>query len=309
MDQQQIIDWYVKDGFSINYIAKNLLHCRASTISKILKENNIVIKKGATKKVNINQEKEIIELYTKEHYTQKELAEKFHRSTDTIHKILIKNSVAIISQPKINKNQIDTYFDIIDTEEKAYWLGFIFADGNIFNNQLTIEIHERDRELLERFKIALNLNGKISHRVRKNTSVCSVRVVSKHLCETLSKYGIVPNKTYVTKHLPQVPETMLPHFLRGLIDGDGWISTDKSGHYHIGFVSHFPSVCEDFKRYCNILTDGKCRAAITRKDKNYSGYCFQIQSKEATKLIATILYKDNTICLSRKYRRVEPLLD
>ena len=307
--KNQIVDWYIKDGFSISYIAKKLLKCRSNSVSNILKEKNIKIRNNSAGRViNINDEKDIIYLYTVKRYTQKQIAEKFNCSTFVVHGVLIRNGIEIINQPRININQDETYFDIIDTEHKAYWLGFIFADGNIYKNQLSIEINEKDILLLEQFKKDLKLNSKISIRHRKNTDMCCVRMVSAHLCESLSKYGIVENKTERTKHLPKIEEKLLPHFLRGLIDGDGWITKDKKGNYHIGFVTNHFSVCEDFKTYCNVILNGQATAKITYKDKDKHP-CFQIQSQKNVKQLATALYKDNTICLSRKYRLVEPLFD
>lgn len=305
---KQIISWYVNDGFTINYIAKQKLHCRESSISQILKENNVAVRKqNSGRVINVVLEKEITRLYTIERYTQKQLAEKYNCSTFVIHNILTRNNTTIVAQPKINKEQNDSYFDIIDNEHKAYWLGFIFADGNVFRNQLSLEIQEKDKGLLEQFKRDLNLSGKISIRHRDNTDVCCIRLASSHLCEVLEKYGIVPNKTKNTKRLPNIEQKWLPHFLRGLIDGDGWITQDKQGHFHIGFVSNYETVCEDFKRYCNIITGNLCNAKITYKNKKTP--CFQVQSKEAVKRLAIALYKDNTICLSRKYQKAALIFD
>ena len=306
-EKNKIIDWYQNDGYTINYIAKQLLKCRESSISKILKDNNITIRRQNSGRVlNINQEKEVIDLYVNKKYSQSQIAEKFNCSTFVIHNILIRNNIPIVIQPRINKRQDECYFDKIDSENKAYWLGFIFSDGYIYDDQLSIEIHEKDIELLKRFKEELGLDSKISIRHRQNTDVCCIRLCSKHLCNSLAKYNIIPNKTQIIKHLPDIEVKWLPHFLRGLIDGDGWITIDKNGYYHIGFVSNYQSTCEDFKKYCNIVTNGLCKANIVKKGNNY---CYQIQSKKATKQLANVLYKDSTIYLSRKYRLVEPLFD
>lgn len=306
-DKKKIIKWYCEDEYTAHYIATNLLKCRESTVSKILKENNIILKKHTAGRVlNTKQEAEIIDLYLKNNYTQQQIAEKFNCSSFIIHNILKRNNIKTIIKPRLNTNQNDNYFDTIDTEHKAYWLGFIFADGCVNRNQLSIEIHEKDKELLEQFKKDLNINSKISIRHRKNTTVCCIRVNSKHLCETLAEYGIVPNKTKITKHLPKVDNQLLPHFLRGLIDGDGWISIDRSGRYHIGFVSNYSSTCEDFLRYCNSVLNTELSIKVTNKNP---APCIQIQSQPVVKQLATALYKDNNICLSRKYRLVEPLFD
>lgn len=307
---EQIIKWYTEDKYSISYISSKLLKCRPSAISKILKENDITIDNHKGGRIlNKEEEQIVIDLYTNQRYSQQEIANKFSCSTYVISNILKRNNITITTQPRKNKKQDDNYFDVIDTEHKAYWLGFIFADGNVYGNQLSIEIHEKDKYLLEIFKEDLKLNNKISFRQRNNTTTCCIRMTSSHLIETLSKYGIVADKTHKINHLPEVPEKLLPHFLRGLLDGDGWITIDKNGYYHIGFVSNYTSICEDFKKYCNIVTNGLCQANITNKDGKNKTPCFQIQSKEATKRLATALYKDNTVCLSRKYRLVEPLFD
>lgn len=306
----KIIKLYTEDFCTIGYIAKQIFHCRDSSISKILKDNNIQIRNNKNGRIfNLYQEKEIIDLYLNKKLSQKEIANKYSCCTETIHKILIRNNIEIKTQPRKNKEQINNFFEKIDTEEKAYFLGFLFADGCVYKNQISLEIHNRDRYLLEKFKEILQLNSKISYRKRDNTEVCCIRISSEKMCKDLNQYGIVQNKTYITKHLPHISIEFLPHFLRGLIDGDGWISIDKNKNYHIGFVSYSQSICEDFQKYCNLLIKNKNKSKITLKDKNGHSYCCQIQGKESTKQLATVLYKDNNICLSRKYRLVEPLFD
>jgi len=311
-DIKNIIKLYTEDEFSISYIATQILHCRANSISKILKDNNIEIRsKKSPRILNKKDEEEIIKLYTTTDLFQNEIARKYNCCTETIHKVLVKNNIKIINKPKLNKEQNDEFFDNIDTEEKAYFLGFVFADGNVYNHQLTIEIQAKDRELLERFKKELNLNSKISYRNRGNTEVCSIRMISEHLCNSLAKYGIVPDKTHKTKHLPELSLAVRPHFIRGLIDGDGWISIDKNNYYHIGFVSNYQSTCEDFKTFCNsfLPIEASFTNKINVKDKKNNGYVCQTTKQKTAKCLANILYKDCKICLSRKYRLVEPLFD
>lgn len=309
-DITNILKFYIEDNLSINYIAKNIYHCRCEYIRNILIENNIKIRgKSCGRILNSKQEQQIIDLYLNDKLSQKEIANKFNCCSETIHKILIRNNIETKIQPRKNKHTNENYFEKIDTEQKAYFLGFLFADGNVHKNQLSLEIHVKDRELLEIFKQELNLDSKISYRKRTNTEVCRICITSKKICNDLEQYGIIPNKTYLTKHLPIVPKQFLPHFLRGLLDGDGWITIDNYGYYHIGFVSYSPNICEEFQQYCNSLITKKSKSKITLKDKNGHSYCCQFQGLEIAKQLATALYKDNKICLSRKYRLVEPLLD
>lgn len=303
---------YENENRSIADIAKNIVHKRTSYVNQIIKENGfqrrtkpIFIPGGLT----LEQEKEVCQLYSTQQYTQKFLSEKFNCSSYIIHKILEKNNINIYTHPKHKKDceLKENYFEVIDTPNKAYILGFIFADGNVYKNQLSIEIHVRDIELLYFIKRELNTINKISYRKRENTELVCLRVVSEKICSDLGKYGVVPNKTYLTKHLPNIEEELLPHFLRGLVDGDGWISKTPQGYYKIGFVTHFESVAQDFKSYCETLINKTSQSKITKKNK--SGNCFvcQFQDKDTTKRLATALYKDAACCLTRKYLLAEQI--
>lgn len=198
------------------------------------------------------------------------------------------------------------YFHIIDTPEKAYFLGFLFADGNIFDNSLSLEIHHRDIEILEKFKKELNTSNKISHRVRENTDMNCLRVCSRMITKDLEKYNIVPNKTKEICHLPNnIPQKFLRDYLRGLLDGDGWLTVDNNGRLHVGYVTNYESTALDFQRYCLSLIKCKNAPKITIKDKKNSGYVSQFFSQEQVKQLVTALYKDSTIYLSRKYEKAK----
>ena len=87
------------------------------------------------------------------------------------------------------------YFDNIDCQEKAYWLGFFAADGYNHRSRGCIEfrLHRQDREILEKFKSYLNANNPIG--LYKKT-YCNLSLYSRHLCEKLAEYGLGQAKTY-----------------------------------------------------------------------------------------------------------------
>jgi len=290
-----------KEGKTIKYIAKEIFHCREATISNIIKENNFSKSQTATRMFDLDEEKQICELYTTKKYTQKFIAERYGVCPEVIRKILRAHNIEIIKNiRKTDLNLDENYFHNIDSSKKAYLLGFLFADGNVYNNQLTLEIHYKDIEIIHLLQKELHSTNKISYRKRTNTEMCCCRICSKQIVEDLAQYGIVPNKTYVTKHLPQIPENYKRDFLRGLLDGDGWITKDKLGYYHIGFVNNYQTICQDFQNMCNSLIKHKTQAKITNKGNN-SGFVAQFQSKESVKQLAIALYKDSTCYLTRKY--------
>lgn len=132
----------------------------------------------------------------------------------------------------INEN----YFEKIDSEEKAYWLGFLYADGNVYikdcQYRITLGLSSSDEEHVLKFRNALGSNAPIIKQIKKfhgnySTSTVSVFCVSnKKLSLDLSRLGCVPNKTFKTTFptVDQLPVELQKHFIRGVFDGDGCIS-------------------------------------------------------------------------------------
>ena len=126
----------------------------------------------------------------------------------------------------------NSFFDIIDTEKKAYLLGFYFADGGILGNRLTVCVSKEDGEIVRLFRDTLSPNSKIHEgpsRVNKKTGYVSkeclrVSISSKHICEQLSKIGMGERKTYEANPIFSIiPDSMMSHFIRGYFDGDGCV--------------------------------------------------------------------------------------
>lgn len=298
-DKEKIIDLY-QSGYSIQQIAKNVFHCRTTFISEILQKNNISKRKNTGSRILSPEEgREICKLYKTGKYTQKLLAEKYHCSTFVIHNVLTANNIEIKQHFNLkNLDLKEDFFETIDSEEKAYFLGFLFADGYVEKNEICCEINIKDIDLLLTFKQLINSQRKISYRKRTNTEMVSIKINSFKMVQDLSKYGIIPNKTKNTKHLPQIPEPFQKDFLRGLIDGDGWITKDKLGYYHLGFVSFYKTICEDFQKMCQKVANITNTAKITVKNNNFVS---QFQSQKLVKQLVTALYKDSNYYLTRKY--------
>ena len=147
------------------------------------------------------------------------------------------------------------YFDVIDTERKAYILGFILADGCIsiepkkkngqiyaYSKRLSFCNSIDDLDVLKVIveEISPNTKLKMLHnqkgaKVRKPQVY--IRISSNPICNKLIEtFGIKPRKTYDTEFkfpIETIPQHLVRHFIRGMFDGDGWIA--KGGN--VGFVS------------------------------------------------------------------------
>jgi len=105
----------------------------------------------------------------------------------------------------------------------AYILGFTCADGNIYNKTLSWDLSNKDisnLKLLKSFNMALNSNYPIINRPFSYR----LKISNPIILRDIKKLGIVPNKTKILL-FPHVPEKYLNHFIRGFLDGDGWIIT------------------------------------------------------------------------------------
>ena len=119
------------------------------------------------------------------------------------------------------------YFDVIDTEDKAYWLGFILADGCVVNNRLQVTLQYADAGHLDKLRIALGASNTIIRRLSRNAfgthMMASLYVFGRSLVAGLAQWGITPRKS-LTATAPALSEPLQRHFWRGVMDGDGFVS-------------------------------------------------------------------------------------
>lgn len=115
-------------------------------------------------------------------------------------------------------------FQVIDSPEKAYWLGFMAADGWIVTcngevNAVALAVHERDHALLKQFAEFIGFRSE-PRLTRPGSKLFQVKVSSRAMAEDLISHGVVPRKSRILE-LPLLPQSLYPHYCRGLFDGDG----------------------------------------------------------------------------------------
>lgn len=120
-----------------------------------------------------------------------------------------------------NRDYNKDFFKNIDSANKAYWLGFIYADGNISDNSLNIEIDYADRDLLQRFVDDIDSQIEVTQRERDttfngytyHTHTSLARLYCKDIANQLINLGVVPTKTY-RKEYPKCDEFFWHFFKR-----------------------------------------------------------------------------------------------
>ena len=172
-----------------------------------------------------------------------------------------------ITQEGRSKYTVDYhFFDVIDTEEKAYWLGFLYADGYVGKDGIELGLCKQDEFHLEKFKTSLKSNTPIKYRNVKGFPQTRIFISSRYLVEKLHNLGCVQNKSLILKFpsIDIVPTYLVRHFIRGYFDGDGSISINKEKRcYTAGFVgtqSFLSSILEILNKEigCNVKCMQPC---------------------------------------------------
>ena len=210
------------------------------------------------------------------------------------------------------------YFKVIDTEDKAYWLGFLYADGCVLENHrssnnklknmvLELSLCYEDKKHLEKFIHCIDGNIPIKERTvkydGKEYKSVRVNVCCTELCRDLCNLGCTPRKTLNLK-LPDydiVPMELYRHFLRGLFDGDGCISISNQGQIIVS-LSGVEETIYDFTD--KLISCGVLRTFPTiRQDSRSHAVQVFIHGKDQIKDVLDYFYSGCTIYLDRKYNK------
>lgn len=240
--------------------------------------------------------------------TQNELAEKLGRTHTAVQ--IKSKKLGLTRRQKFDKR----YFQKIDTEHKAYWLGFIAADGYITHScsyTIGIELRKSDADHLRKFNKDLDGNIPIEYHNKEHLldgrKICAdiaiIRLYSKEMQNDLVAHNVTPRKTHTLEFPLCVPDDYFFTQLRGYFDGNGSISlknvknkvyvraTISSGSHK--FVSRLREVLyAKYNLTSYITADG-------------NAYKLEIGGGENTKNFLNLIYKNSTIHLTRKYKRQE----
>lgn len=209
----------------------------------------------------------------------------------------------------------DNIFNIVNTEEKAYWLGFIVADGGITYttsyykennkpNRLYINLSEKDKIVLEQFQKFIGSSKEIKTYIPKGTyssnPMCRLIINSTKLCKDLVSNGIIPAKTGKEVFPKNLNKNLIRHFIRGYFDGDGTVYINKARNSLRIAFSGSKSFLIELKQ---ILIKKKILSSDTKicKQGDKECYLFYINKKEDIEKFFDYLYKDSTVYLKRKY--------
>ena len=210
----------------------------------------------------------------------------------------------------------ETFFDHIDSEAKAYWLGFIYADGYVkatanLSDIFGLTLARIDRGHIEKLLVELEFTGPIhdyaqSSGFSNQTEYSRILIRSNHLCDSLRRSGVVNNKTLILQFPSDdiVPKELLQHFIRGYFDGDGCLTysiSKKDGLRKYAFKA-----CGTKE----VLLGIENAFDLKRKHKLYqrhvtekNTYCLDIGGNDQVDTILQYMFENASVYLERKYQK------
>lgn len=217
----------------------------------------------------------------------------------------------------------ENYFESIDAEAKAYWLGFIWCDGYVAKQKcrFSISLKKSDEDHIKKFLNAICCDKEYKTYNYSNTAYKSnepyvqLNLYNKEFCTILrEKYGIIPYRSDCSLIIKNIPDKFSKDFIRGILDADG--SFSKYSVIQNGYICNKYAIrfgCnEDILRYIeqNLIAQ-KCINNVQRKlykrhkEDNRDGEYRNLDVTGRPQVVTTLsyLYNDANCYLQRKYEK------
>ena len=259
------------------------------------------------RKIEFSQEQieDILNKY-QNNWSQQKIADFYKVSRTVIKRVLEIQCEGLIIRNRTSKYKYQQdIFEIIDTAEKAYWLGFLAADGCNYqrehNASIILNIHEKDIEHLEKFKQFCHTDAEIKSYIgyegfSNQTPMCKITLNSKKISNDLIDKGILPNKSLILQP-PHILKEFYKPFILGYFDGDGSIS--KTSQYNNYSIS-IQGTKEILTWICEVL-DWDAKLEKRNINSNNNSYYIRCGGTNKPYQILNQLYNSCEIHLDRKY--------
>lgn len=192
----------------------------------------------------------------------------------------------VLNRRKVNHNP----FEDLNNSNVQYWLGFLAADGAIFEGRVTLGLQEKDEKHIDKFITFISDNLTKRKVIKDNKYILyTTSFRSRSVVEFLYDLGITSNKskTLNYKHFTN-------DFLRGVIDGDGYI---RKNHREVSIITASEVFAKQIQ--CFIIENYKINSTIyTKRDKYFT---VGVYGRRQVEMFLNELYNNADTYLERKY--------
>jgi intein-encoded DNA endonuclease-like protein len=260
-------------------------------------------------KISDEIKKQVVEDY-KDGLSGYKIAKKYNIHHSSVYNILKKEKIKTRNNSINSRKYIhnENYFETIDTEHKAYWLGFMYADGYITNtNSFGMSLSVKDKNHIEKFKTDIEATNPIkTYETTVGYTIGNqyVRLLmkSEKTVQDLINHGCVKHKTNILTAPKNVPKHLVHHFIRGYFDGDGCLAyTATTDTYHVKILG-----TDELLDYIKSYIESNNIAIVNhyyKRKPNQIVSSLEVGGNLQALDFMNHLYKDATICLDRKYER------
>ena len=217
------------------------------------------------------------------------------------------NRTNLFYRHKLRTYEIDdTIFEKIDTQEKAYILGFLYADGCVNSkiSQVRLKLQERDKQVLDDICKYLNYKKPLCYYSDGKFSNLSIIICNRIIYENLIGHGLTPKKSFTCVY-PNLDINLDRHFIRGYFDGDGSIYV--SDRYAEVKILGSTAFCESMK---SILELSNIKSYMDH-DKRVKEGVDNLRIRDIKSIINFYyyMYSNSNIKLNRKYDRYTTFIE
>lgn len=284
------------------------------TMKAFLKLNDIQVGKYLRSKND-----EMLEAATHDYMNgmlMKDVSAKYKICGDTVFNYMNKHGINFKNGHGRKNFFNQHFFEHIDREDKAYFLGFLYADGWIGGVQkgvyerpcnIVLDLSSTDRNILEKFLECIEASGSTkirdhvaSERTYKASPMSLVSLTSTKMADDLISHGfcnLKPDRVSV----PELPDNMYRHFVRGYFDGDGCATTNTA--QFTGQYSFLSSIDATICR-CLQIEQGHLHTPYD----NLSVADLQYHIQASRQSIFNWFYESSSIYLERKKRHFQDTL-
>lgn len=180
--------------------------------------------------------------------------------------------------------------------EVAWVYGWILTDGHVRDRgRIDISLNKRDEDVLLKIKKLIGYSGPLLEKPKMEQKSLSIN--SQKLVEGATNLGLIAGQKSFICELPKLDDNLMSHLMRGMFEGDGWVSTNL----RLGFCTHSEKLAKQVLEY---LAKNNIEAGhYIRKDGLHSLYSKNIKSAANW---ASLMYKDSNefIRMERKYKKI-----
>ena len=290
--KDEIIELY-KEGKSVDAICK-IFSCGRYSVKNVLIKNNLL------EYIPSDIDNKVVHYYTVENKSISWIAKTVHKAVGDVKWILEGNNIIVNSKPK-KQYFDDSIFNKINGSEKAYWLGFLYADGYIHEGKHQLELTLASIDIGHINKFINFISGENITIIPKEIKLKEynkiytanrISLYSKVMTDSLVKLGCWQNKS-LDKKAPLIDEIYFKDFIAGYFDGNGTCQISGVGHYRLSFCTG----SEIFANFIhNNLKENNIHNTLTRgKEKRINTFTISIVNDSNTFKFIDMYYNNKEL--------------